>query len=174
MPGRKTKTRDHDRRYRRTLGIARLMPDIVSPLLRRRGFLHREIVLRWHEIVGRDAAARSRPLGIRFPRGKRDNGVLTLAVSASCAPLIQHDSPRILEKINGYFGYAAVARLELRHCAFPEHEARPSAVKDDEPPSASAQAHAERLTKQIEDDKLRALLARWAARIADGRTETGD
>jgi hypothetical protein len=71
-------------------------------------------VSRWREIVGERYAGVSSPEAIRFPPGKRSDGVLTLVVEGAHAPMMQHVAPEIITRVNRFFGYPAVARLAFR------------------------------------------------------------
>ena len=75
---------------------------------RRFGFMQSAIVSRWSEIVGERYAKASSPESIRFPAGKKAGGALTLLVDGAHAPLIQHLTPMIVERVNRFFGYAAI------------------------------------------------------------------
>ena len=81
---------------------------------RRFGFVQSSIVSRWQEIVGARYAAVSSPESIRFPLGKKSRGVLTLVVEGAHAPMMQHVAPAIVERVNAFFGYPAVARVAFR------------------------------------------------------------
>ena len=65
---------------------------------RRFGFVQSSIVSRWREIVGSRYAAVSSPESIRFPPGKKSQGVLTLVIEGAHAPMIQHVAPAIIEE----------------------------------------------------------------------------
>jgi len=54
------------------------------------------------------------PESLRFPQGKRADGVLTLTVSGAYAVTLQHVLPEITERVNRFFGYSAVARVVLK------------------------------------------------------------
>ena len=56
----------------------------------------------------------SSPESIRFPVGKKREGVLTLVVEGAHAPMMQHVTPAIQERVNQFFGYEAVARIAIR------------------------------------------------------------
>jgi hypothetical protein len=99
-------------------GVARrmgeMLPDVGGTAFRRFGFVQSSIVSRWKEIVGDRYAHVSAPESIRFPHGKRADGVLTLAVGGAHAPMMQHVVPVIIERVNRFFGYSAVARVVIR------------------------------------------------------------
>ncbi len=94
--------------------MGEMLPDIGGTAFRRFGFVQSSIVSRWKEIVGERYANVSAPESIRFPQGKRANGVLTLSVAGAHAPMMQHVVPVIIERVNRFFGYAAIARVTIR------------------------------------------------------------
>lgn len=93
--------------------VADLMPEIGRAAFRRFGFVQSSIVSRWVDIVGDQYARVTAPESLRFPHGKRDNGTLTLTISGAHAPMIQHVEPEIIERVNRFFGYAAVAKVRM-------------------------------------------------------------
>jgi len=112
-------TRKHARPYERARGgparaIADLMPQIGRTAFRRFGFVQSSIVTRWPEIVGEIHARVCVPEAIRFPPGEKSDGILQLVVVPAHAPLIQHVIPEIIERVNRFFGYAAVSRVKIR------------------------------------------------------------
>lgn len=94
--------------------IADLMPQIGRTAFRRFGFVQSSVVSRWPEIVGEQHARVCAPESIRFPPGEKSEGILQLVVVPAHAPLIQHVIPEIIERVNRFFGYSAVARVKLR------------------------------------------------------------
>ena len=94
--------------------MGEMLPDIGGTAFRRFGFVQSSIVSRWKEIVGERYANVSAPESIRFPQGKRADGVLTLSVAGAHAPMMQHVVPVIIERVNRFFGYAAIARVTIR------------------------------------------------------------
>ena len=94
--------------------IAELMPEIGRTAFRQFGFVQSSVVTRWPEIVGARHARACAPESIRFPPGEKLEGILQLVVAPAHAPLIQHVVPEIIEQVNRFFGYRAVARVKLR------------------------------------------------------------
>lgn len=91
-----------------------MVPDVGRMAFRRFGFVQSSVVSRWAEIVGAQHARWTAPESIRFPHGRRDGGTLTVVVSSAHAPMIQHAAPVIMERVNRFFGYSAVAKVTLR------------------------------------------------------------
>ncbi|RIV86122.1 DUF721 domain-containing protein [Aurantiacibacter xanthus] len=107
------------RAYQRPRGgparqVADLVPQIGRAAFRRFGFVQSSVVTRWHEIVGEHHAKVCAPESIRFPPGEKAEGMLNLVVAPGHAPLIQHVIPEIIERVNRFFGYRAVARVKMR------------------------------------------------------------
>jgi hypothetical protein len=94
--------------------IADLMPDIGRAAFRKFGFVQSSIVTRWPEIVGPHYAAITAPESIRFPVGQKAGGTLQLTVMSGHAPMVQHVLPDIIDRVNRFFGYAAVAKVAMR------------------------------------------------------------
>jgi hypothetical protein len=101
-------------RANRARAVADIVPEVGRTAFRRFGFVQSSIVSRWREIVGERYAFVSSPESIRFPPGKRSDGVLNLVVEGAHAPMMQHVAPVIIERINRFFGYPAVARVAFR------------------------------------------------------------
>ena len=97
--------------------IGDLMPEIGRTAFRRFGFVQSSVVTRWPEIVGPSHARVCSPEAIRFPPGEKAEGILQLVVVPAHAPLIQQVVPEIIERVNRFFGYKAVARVKIRQGA---------------------------------------------------------
>ena len=94
--------------------ISDLMPDVGRTAFRRFGFVQSSVVTRWPEIVGEHHAQVCAPEAIHFAPGERSGGVLQLVVMSAHAPLITHVVPEIIERVNRFFGYNAVAKVKMR------------------------------------------------------------
>jgi hypothetical protein len=146
-------------------GAARQLCDIVPGVggaaFRRFGFVQSSVVTRWPEIVGARYAEVSAPESIRFPAGKRAEGVLTLMVEGAHAPMLQHVAPAIIERVNRFFGYPAVARLTIRQGAI----ARVAPRRTTPAPRPAPVELGESL-RAIADPELRACLEGLAGALA--------
>jgi len=138
-----------------------LVGDIGGRSFRRFGFVQSSIVSRWAEIVGERYAKVSSPESIRFPTGKKGGGVLTLLVDGAHAPLIQHLTPMIVERVNRFFGYDAINRIVFRQGKPPAPAARP-----ERPVLCAVPREMGEGLREIADPELRACLESLAAQIA--------
>ena len=147
-------------RSMRARAVSELLPDAGAAAFRKFGFVQHSIVSRWAEIVGERYARVSAPESIRFPKGKRAEGVLSLVVSGAYAPTMQHVGPEIVERVNRFFGYPAVARLAIRHGEVRRPEKAP-------PPPNLKPLSAEMgdSLRSIADPELKAVLEALAAGV---------
>ena len=97
--------------------VAELVPQIGRTAFRKFGFVQSSVVTRWAEIVGEHHARVCAPESIRFPVGEKRGGTLHLVALPAHAPMIQHVTEEIIERVNRFFGYAAVAKVRLRQGA---------------------------------------------------------
>ena len=164
------------RRYERPRGgparaISDLMPDVGRAAFRRFGFVQSSVVTRWPEIVGPTHSRICVPESIRFPPGEKSDGVLQLVVLPAHAPFIQHVIPEIIERVNRFFGYRAVARVKLR-----QGEVKPPHVSSPRPAPPSLKPIPMELgdsLRDIGDPELRTVLESLARSLGDGeRTDT--
>jgi hypothetical protein len=109
--------REEGQRSGRARSVSEMLPHVGGAAFKRFGFVQSSVVSRWKEIVGERYAHVSSPESIRFPQGKRAQGTLSLVVSSAHAPMMQHVAPEIIERVNRFFGYEAVARVVMRQGA---------------------------------------------------------
>ncbi len=161
----RSKSRSNDDAPR--IGHARAAGELVGAIsgvaFKRFGFVQGAVVSRWAEIVGERYAKVSIPESIRFPAGRKAGGTLTLTVEGAHAPLMQHLTPLIVERVNRFFGYAAVDRI-----AFRQGRAQRAAAtsKINRPASAPVPRELGEGLRAIADPELRACLESLAGKIA--------
>jgi hypothetical protein len=167
----KPATKKTKRVYQRSRGgearaVSDLMPEIGRAAFRRFGFVQSSIVTRWDEIVGPRYANVSSPESIRFSAGQKADGTLELVVEGAHAAMMQHVIPEIVERVNRFFGYSAVARVKIRHGAV---NRKPT------PPTAKAPPMLKPVSfelgdslKEIGDPELAAVLGSLAKSLAKG------
>lgn len=153
--------------------IADLMPQIGRAAFRRFGFVQSSVVTRWPEIVGEYHARVCMPESIRFPPGEKSEGILQLVVLPAHAPLIQHVIPEIMERVNRFFGYKAVARVKMR-----QGEVKPpnSMARGEERPKAPPSLRPIPMElgdslRDIGDPELRTVLESLARSLGNGQEE---
>ena len=158
------KARDDDRRIQGMVSIAVPADRITRPVFGRHGFVSGALVVDWAAIVGSAVATHTLPLRIKFPPKERGDGVLEIKVASSAfATELQHLEPLVIERINGYFGWNAVARLKLRHGPLPKRQgARPPPPE----PDPQAAARLDSVLSKVDDPRLREVLERLGKYVA--------
>ena len=129
----------------------------------RYGFAYAEVIARWPEIVGEDLARVSRPDRIRWPRGaaaaEKSGGTLLVGAAPGRALELQYEVPRIIERVNRFYGHGAIAAVKVTTLARPP----PSPPK---PPPVSTNPVPVQLVAPISDDRLKAALTQLGASVA--------
>lgn len=92
---------------------------IVRPVFKARGLMEGKIITHWPQIVGERFASLALPEKITFPKGKKGEGTLYLSVTSSSSLLIHYAQGLILEHVNTFFGYKAIAKLQMSHGFIP-------------------------------------------------------
>ena len=146
--------------------LAVSLPRVTKRLFGQRGFAEGGLAADWSGIVGAGLATRCRPGKLAFARAtERRDGTLTLRVEAPFATEVQHLAPQIMERINGYFGYRAVARLRLKQVPY-----RPDPKRDRSAPAPTPEITPELAGRleSVEDPELRAALGRLGRALGPG------
>lgn len=148
--------------------LGELLRRTLNETFARQGFASTELVTRWQEIVGPEIAAHSEPEKIQWPRPVGDAlpepGILVLRVEGPTAVEVQHLSRIILDRVNRFFGWQAVADLRLRQAPLARRAAPPAPL----PPDPAATARMAATLGDIEDEDLRQALARLGAAVRQG------
>lgn len=143
------------KRAQKTRSVAAFANPIAKKALGGRPLALRELILSWRAAVGPDFAAGTRPHAIS--RARAGEACLTLAVDPRHALAVQHDSQRLIDRVNTYFGYQLINRLKLvqRVIAQPDDGQTPHAelpVNDGDRQAVRAKV------ERISDDQTRAIL----------------
>ncbi len=83
----------------------------------RYGFAYADLIAQWPAIVGEDLAQWCEPERIRWPRGGEDErkqgGTLVIRVVPGRGLDLQHETPKIIDRINSFYGYGAIASVKI-------------------------------------------------------------
>ncbi len=168
-----------------TRAIASLIPRITQKSFEKHGFAAASLIMDWAQIVGHERARNTRPLKLKWPRtlqkfSKTDENLegrpgatLVLQVDPAIALDIQYQSGQLIERVNAYFGYRAVANLRLIQEAIGEDANRPDRLSGQSPrapvmpvPGTSPSQNAPNGLPGGDEDPLSAALARLGAHVA--------
>lgn len=154
----------------RTVGS--FVPKLTQKAFEKYGFSTVALLTDWTAIAGRDLAAYTRPERIRWPRNVavrediesgcqgRPGACLILRVDPVRALDVQYSAAQLIERINGYFGYRAIADLRILQAPLdpagklPRQSERPLAAR----PPATKKASLP--VPMVADEALKAALMR--------------
>lgn len=145
--------------------LSELAGKAIADALARQGFASTGIVTHWAEIVGAEIATHAEPMRMSWPRRVHEDApepaTLVLRVEGPVALEIQHLSGVIIEKVNRFFGWRAVGRIQIRQAPLRRRgpKARPA------PPDPAAVARLSASMIDIKDEDLRGALARLGAAV---------
>lgn len=164
----KSKSKAAKPKYTRPRGgearrVADLVPEVGGTAFRKFGFIQTSVVSRWAEIVGPRLAKVTQPVLIRFPTGSKAGGTLHLSICGAHAPMLQHIGPDIVESVNRFFGYAAIASVRMAHGLTPPKPPKPK------PELGPVPAELGESLREIADPELRMVLERMAAGLSVSR-----
>lgn len=145
--------------------LAESVAPLTASLAGKSGFATARLRAEWPAIAGTHLACRSRPERIIAPRGgRRDDsggGILVVRVASGAFALeLQHQEPLICERINGFFGWPAVARLRFVH-----GPVAPPSTPPSPPPTLADRAAVDAAVTDIDDPALEAVLRALASQI---------
>jgi len=152
---------------------AQLLSQRIRTVGEARGFAVSRLLTAWEEIAG-DMAAVTRPVKVHYGR-ERIGATLTLLVPSSYAPMVQMDLPRLIERVNGAYGYAAITRITLTQTAatgFAEGQTPFTGPPKEAMPDPRLVAKAHDLAKPIQDQTLRQALEHLGQNILTRRNFT--
>jgi hypothetical protein len=130
------------------------LPRVIGPILARHGGgVLARLKTDWAAIVGAELSAAC------WPEALGRGGVLKLRVSSAKALEIQHRAPLLVERINLFFGRAAVTRLTLIQAPLPLLDAA-ATCEAARPLATSEAAVLDRQLAEIGDPELRQALDR--------------
>lgn len=143
------------------LPLGEIVGRVIEPVTARRGFAKAELIAVWPEIAGPMHATCTAPEKIVWPRHREGDeppaGTLFIRADGPRAIFVQHELPQIVERVNAFFGYRAVAQARIVQGpvgAKTPHRAAP------EPVDTAAEVRAVSTAAAVEDDALRAALER--------------
>ena len=99
------------------------MPKLTHKAFEKYGFAAATLITDWAVIVGKDVAGYTAPERLKWPRGVgirddveqgaegRPGATLIVRVEPARALDVQFKAHQLIERINGHFGYRAVAEL---------------------------------------------------------------
>ncbi|KAA2315682.1 DUF721 domain-containing protein [Pseudooceanicola sediminis] len=161
------------RRQSSTYGFTRtygLLESRIRKAGETRGFAISRLLTHWEEIAGADIAAIARPVEVKYPRGNL-GGTLVLLTTGAHAPVLEMQKDVLRERVNGVYGYNAIARVRITQTASTGFAEGQVAFEMRKAPAAPIQpdpqvvARASAVADGVKDDGLKAALEALARNV---------
>ena len=138
-----------------------LLGNRIRKATEKRGFAEARLLTHWDEIVGPDIAAMAQPVKVSYGR-EGLGATLSVLTKGAYAPQMQMQLPKIKDKVNACYGYAAIARIRLTQTAetgFAEAAPAFPAAPAPQKPNPQKEAAVDHAVEAVESDTLRSALA---------------
>jgi hypothetical protein len=152
-----------------------LLEEALEPTLKAKGFASAAIHMHWAEIVGAHLAPWSEPVSLRWPprppgadpEKARDGAVLTIKTEGAFALDLQHQTPQIIQRINGFFGWRCVEKLVLKQG--PVRKGGEPKQRRKRELTVEASHQLDQMLQPVENPELKAALARLGVGVLGKR-----
>jgi hypothetical protein len=148
--------------------VGAFVPGLTRKAFEKFGFSTASLIMDWPRVAGPDVAQWTTPERVKWPQGyetaelaqdsgARPGATLVLRVDPARALDVEYRARQIIERINAYFGYRAIAELHILQAPLPGHaitSSHPSTSPVPQPRQSS-----------LPDDPLARALARMEARV---------
>lgn len=148
--------------------LAEMASGLMDPMLQKRAGINIALLQSWEDIVGPAIGAQSRPLRIVWPRRMHEDdpfkpATLIIACEGFAALQLSHETGEVIARVNGFLGFSAIGRIKIEQKPL----VLPSRPKPKRlaPLAPSEERRIDQATGEIEDDALRAALARLGKNI---------
>jgi hypothetical protein len=155
--------------------VGSFLPRLTRKAFEKYGFSAASLITDWPTIAGKELAGYTAPERLKWPRGVdrsdeeadavekgRPGATLVLKVDSARALDVQYHARQIVERINAYFGYAAVAELRIVQAPMAASTQEPREPRQAPVPLTQEVA-------SITDSALRTALGRLGAGIRAAR-----
>ncbi|MBO5038788.1 MAG: DUF721 domain-containing protein [Alphaproteobacteria bacterium] len=146
---------------------------LIKTVIKAEDLVEVDIILKWQDIVGKEMAMFCHPVKTRY--NPKDN-CRTLSVEVPVGGFaleIQHKQRYILDKINAYFGYQAVHKINVSQNANIKINKTEQGLcrKKSRELSEDEKKYLAELSETIKDDNLREILIKLGENILQNKKE---
>jgi hypothetical protein len=152
----------HNRRMRGFELTSGLLQGNIRKVSESRGFAVSRLLTHWAEIVGEDTAKMALPVKVSYAH-RGFGATLTVLTTGARAPMLQAGLPKIKDKVNTCYGYAAISRINITQTApigFAEGQVAFEQQKTTETPQIDPdiKAKVQKTTTEVVNEDLRRAL----------------
>lgn len=154
--------------------VADIAAGILEPVISRRAGMTLDLVSAWPDIVGEPWGEFTMPEKINWPRRASDDdpfepATLVVACDGARAILFQHVLGECIERVNVFFGFAAISRIRIVQKPL---NRRKLPVRRELPQlGASDNARLQSILGDVENEKLRGSLEKLGRGVLGSRKE---
>lgn len=157
--------------------VGDLATRLLEPVIARRAGMTIDIVMAWEALAGEKHAPYTMPHKINWPRrASQDDpfkpGTLIVHCDGPRAILFQHETGLIVERVNTFFGFAAIEAVKILQK--PVQRKRKPAKAEPKKLEATRRRKLDRILTNIDDPKLRASLERLGKGVLGKRRTDAD
>lgn len=151
--------------------LAKPFRELTRAVFARYGFAYADLIAQWPEIAGARVAQWSEPERIRWPRQsageRKEGGTLVIRAMPGRGLDLQHEAPRLIERINAFYGYGAIVQVKIVQAPLQRRNRPPRPVlKLDD----AARQSLESRIGPVEDPALKEALRRLGTGVLAGRS----
>ncbi|MEM1039748.1 MAG: DciA family protein [Pseudomonadota bacterium] len=161
--------------------MSSLASKLLDPVMRKRAGMSVDLLAVWPEIVGFDKAAICRPQKVKWAKrasqeGAYEPATLVIRCEPAASLFLQHDTDTILKRVNAFFGFEAVSRVEVVQGTvrdLPSDKKTKAKRSSEQRKSAETNTHLRETLDAVEDPDLRRALKKMGAGVfSKGSDET--
>ena len=109
---------------------------LTGTVFAKHGFAAADLIAQWPEIAGPEFAGLTEPKKILWGHASGDQrrkrgGTLILRTAAGRALELRHEAPRLIERVNRFFGHAAIATVKFEQGSLAPRLPKPRAAAPD-------------------------------------------
>ncbi len=148
------------------ISLANIFSDTAKKIVGKNGFMELDIITAWNEIVGKDLAEYTYPQHIDFEKKEKNNGILNICADNGAVALeISHRKKSIIEKINTFFGYSAIADLKIIQVQFYKQETTKFTSHKKSVVTLKEQNYIDEQTANVKNENLQQILIKLGKNI---------
>ena len=155
------KRADDKKRTNRVGSFASFAQPLLGKALGKRGISDVRIISNWADIVGVELSKVSAPSKITYKNKERTGGILHISVVGALATEISYQSGVIVEKVNSFIGYGAVADIRLK----PDFVVKDEIQAQTEIEIKNDSEELKKMLSSVDDEKLKNALHRLGRHI---------
>ncbi len=132
---------------------------LVKDIMSAEDFVEADILLNWRDIVGQEMSSYAYPIKVKYDHRKNFRTLYIEVPVGGFALELQHKENYLLEKLNAYFGYKAVHKINISQNIQLKPQIKPEEkTKEEIKLNEDEKKYMNEIIADIKDDKLKEIL----------------